>query len=245
MFRRLRAGDTLDGNISARAYNQMLDLIEQISSTKVGSTYNSRFSSPVQMLQVENTIGDLLQTNIVKLTSPFFDPAVDLEKFQLNSVLKIATPSGRGNFGVAPAALPNNEVGPIIVAGTCPVKIDVVHASHTHADLIPTDQTKLRSGFAGHARILWKESGTGVKNALIQFPVADQGTLLGKPNATIAPGTSGTVTIWINGAATTATETGHLVWMHGGEQVSANKQVELTWVPVEGKWIITGAECES
>lgn len=223
----------------------MLDLIEQISSTKVGSTYSPRFGSPVSLLQAKNLGGNLQSTNIVKLVSPYFNPATDLAKFQTNSVLNVNTPTGRGSFGVSPGAIKSNEFGPIIVAGTCPVKIDVVHASHTHADLIPTDQTKLRSGFAGHARILWKESGTGVKNALIQFPVADQGTLLGKPNATIAPGTSGTVTIWINGAATTATETGYLVWMHGGEQVSASKQVELTWVPVEEKWIITGAECES
>lgn len=243
-FRRLKTGDVLDGNISARAYNRMLDLIERLQTLNVGSGRSGYQGLPVLAMQA-STPFNVDITNVVKITSPGFDPAVDAEKFQTIPIVNVGNPTGRGNFAVVAGSIPAGDIGTVIVSGITPVRIDVVHASHTHADLIASDITKLRSGFTGHAKILWKEAGTGVKHALIQFPVADQGTVFGKPVADINPGASGDVTVWINGLATTATVTGHLTWMHGGEKVSGGKQVELTWSALDEKWIITGAECEA
>lgn len=244
-FRRLRPGDMLDGNISASAYNRMLDIIEQLQMSMLQSTRSGFSGLPFLTMQAKSGAGNLSITNVVKVTTPLFLPSVDVGKFQTIPIVNVASPTGRGNFAIAAGAFRSGDIGTVIIAGITPVLIDVVHALHTHADLIASDKAKLRSGFTGHAKILWKEAGTGVKHALIQFPVADQGTVFGKPVTDINPGASGDVTVWVNGAATTAVVTGHLTWMHGGEKVSGGKQVELTWSSLDEKWIITGAECEA
>lgn len=244
-FRRLRPGDMLDGNISAKAYNKMLEIVERLELRKLDSGFSDRFGTPTSVIQAKNNgAGLLAQTNVVKILSPLILPSTSLEKFRSIPIIQVGPPTGRGSFAVVAGALKANEIGTVITSGVTPVQIDVVHETHTHADLIDGDKTKLRSGFTGHARILWKEAGTGVKHALIQFPVADQGTVFGKPDADIDPDDSGDVTVWVNGSATTAVLEGHLTWMHGGQKVSAGKEVELTWSPLEAKWVITGAECE-
>ena len=68
---------------------------------------------------------------------------------------------------------------------------------------------------------------------------------IGKADADIAVGTTGTISIWRDGSDTTENETAKLDWMAGTTQVSSGKEVMITWFADEGIWRITGAECES
>jgi hypothetical protein len=72
------------------------------------------------------------------------------------------------------------------------------------------------------------------------------GPRLCKPDATIAPNGSGTVSIWSGTplADTGQNETAHLLWMHKNEAVSAGKECWIVWFPDLEKWVIMGAECE-
>jgi hypothetical protein len=76
----------------------------------------------------------------------------------------------------------------------------------------------------------------------VQEPVA---VLTGVTDAQITAGGSGTVSIHFMASGTPSeyNVTGHLDWMHGSENISASKQVLLSWV--DGQWLITGAECEA
>ena len=75
----------------------------------------------------------------------------------------------------------------------------------------------------------------------IQEPVC---VLTGKTDAGIAADASGTVSVHFqsSGSPSEYDITAFLNWMHGSQLISANKQVLVQWV--DGRWLITGAECE-
>jgi len=67
---------------------------------------------------------------------------------------------------------------------------------------------------------------------------------IGKTDSTITDGSSGVVSLWDANADTGANITAHLDWMTGSEDISSGTEVLITWFPIEGKWRITGADCE-
>ena len=79
-----------------------------------------------------------------------------------------------------------------------------------------------------------------------RFVLAQPQTVkIGKADADITVGSTGTVSIWRDGSDTTENEDAKLDWMAGTTQVSSGKEVMITWFADEGIWRITGAECES
>lgn len=81
-------------------------------------------------------------------------------------------------------------------------------------------------------------------NRFIVLVSGGQTVKIGKADAAIAVGATGTISIWRNGSDTTENEDADLDWMAGSTQVSAGKEVMITWFADEGIWRITGAECE-
>ena len=74
---------------------------------------------------------------------------------------------------------------------------------------------------------------------------SDQTVKIGKADADITVGSTGTISIWRNGIDTGENiENVDLDWMAGATDVSAGKEVMITWFADEGLWRITGAECE-
>lgn len=82
-------------------------------------------------------------------------------------------------------------------------------------------------------------------NRFLLVPKIEQGVKIGKADADIAVGATGTISIWRNGLDTSENEDARLDWMAGSDQVSAGKEVLITWFADEALWRITGAECES
>ena len=74
--------------------------------------------------------------------------------------------------------------------------------------------------------------------------VRPQTVKIGKADADISVGFTGTISIWRDGADTNENEEAKLDWMAGTTQVSLGKEVMITWFADEGIWRITGAECE-
>ena len=101
-------------------------------------------SSPrdADMVLVKNTSGaDRARFEILGISAPVFTPTDNLEEFR-------------------------NRV---VLSGVCPVKVDVANANHWHADIADNSAANLKSGGGGAAQILWKESGTGVKWAVVRL----------------------------------------------------------------------------
>ena len=77
------------------------------------------------------------------------------------------------------------------------------------------------------------------------FSGLGQTVKIGKADAAITAGSTGTISIWRDGADTTENiEDVELDWMHGSTDVSLGKQVMITYFADEAIWRITGAECE-
>ncbi len=81
-------------------------------------------------------------------------------------------------------------------------------------------------------------------NRFIVLAASGQTAKIGKADADITTGSTGTISIWRAGVDTTENETASLDWMAGTTQVSLGKEVMITWFADEGIWRITGAECE-
>lgn len=247
-YRRLKAGDA-PSDISASAYNEMLRLVEQRQGPASSPGSGSGGAGAYLAASVLNDTGlNLPEFGIIRLDSPGIDPTVNLSNFQRRFVFRGKSPTDHCQFAVLLAPSPNMELRAAILAGVAPVTLDVVHESHDRAAAINNDSVRLRSGFAGNAEILWKESGTGNKQALIRWPVSPSRRVLGTTAAQISPGASGTVNVSaandLGVPINAGTVTAHLTWMHGDQAITANKEVVVEWFPEQRKWIITGAECE-
>lgn len=245
-YKRIDAGQPLDQAISARTWNAMVDLLEDRGSKGQGD--GRGFSGPdsCSYIPVKNTTGATVGKNeVVVLSTPRFSPGDNLSAFLSHKVFNATLPTttSRGSIGVMLERTANNAIGYAAVSGIIPVKVEIVHAAHDRADFTNT-VANLKSGFSGSAEMLWKEAGTGVKWAIIRWPITDHAVILGTANADILINTGGLISVYRDGADSGADETAWLNWMHGGQQVSSGKQVKAEWIKDQRKWIITGAECE-
>jgi hypothetical protein len=122
------------------------------------------------------------------------EPSANLAQFQgrvaLTGVLPIAEgEEGEGEqhtedtFAVLAEPIKDSKIGRAWVHGACPVQVDVTDAAHRYARIIDGDSTMLQSADSGPVAMLWKETGTGTKWAVIRwggsavravFPVALQ-----------------------------------------------------------------------
>lgn len=243
-YRRLRPGDGLEA-ISATAYNAMLDMLEGGSSHSTSPLSETAGGGPFNAVLAKNNTGNALPAfGIVRLAQPLFLPSDVLANFQRRYAYSALKPTGPSNFAVMLSKAGAGDLKHASIAGVAPVTIDVQDEDHDRAAPINNDSQKLASGFAGTAEILWKESGTGLKQAVIRWPILPQRRMLGTTSAVITPGNSGSVNVKKSGNVTLGSVTAHLTYMHGNQQISANREVLVEYFPEHEKWIIVGAECE-
>lgn len=170
-FRKVQSGERL--RIPAAAYNAFVDVVrdQQARQRELSSDSSSAHRSSGLVL-VKNASGaDRNRFDILGIDSPLFTPSASLDSFSNRVVLSGVTPTAThaGRFIILAEPLKANAIGTAWCAGVCPVKVDVQSTLHTAADIIPSSSASLRSSFDGTASILWKESGTGTRWAIIRF----------------------------------------------------------------------------
>ena len=87
----------------------------------------------------------------------------------LTGVAPSATNHSSGRFVILHEPIAANGVGKAYINGHCQVQINVTDAGHTFCDVKDGDSAMLQSANSGPAVIIWKESGTGTKWAIIRF----------------------------------------------------------------------------
>jgi hypothetical protein len=92
-------------------------------------------------------------------------------------VLTGVTPAAEhsGKFVICAEPIKYGEIGTAYISGVVPVKIDVTDTAHTFAAVKAGSRIELNSADDGAAKILWQESGTGIKWCLVEFPVGSGG----------------------------------------------------------------------
>jgi hypothetical protein len=147
-----------------------------MEARRQGRTAKPPILSPERgVVLVENQSGaDQARLAVLGIDTPVFTPADSLDAFQNQVALKGVTPNADNHTGrfvilLEPAA--TYAIVPALVVGVAPVQVDVQNAAHRFADVADGVTASLKSAPSGAAEILWKESGTGLKWALVRVAI--------------------------------------------------------------------------
>jgi len=171
-LKKVRSGDPLD--IPAATFNTFIDSARDFLSrqsdmnrARIRDTRNSG------IILVKNASGeDRARFEILGITDPVISVSDNEEHFKNRVALKGEMPSvddHTGKFVILLEPLKSDGIGMAMALGICPVKLTVDSEDHTHADVKDEEAATLQSGFSGSAQILWKESGTGEKWAVVRI----------------------------------------------------------------------------
>jgi hypothetical protein len=170
-LQKAKAGDPL--KIPAATFNTFVDAAQEhlrrqrdIARTPVAER------PPFETVLLKNASGaDRGRFDVLGIDAPVFTPTDSLEAFTNGIALVGVTPtaSHAGNFAVLVEPIQTGQIGRACILGACPVKVNVVSASDTFADVEAGVTGRLQSGSSGAARILWKESGTGEKWTVVRL----------------------------------------------------------------------------
>ncbi len=124
------------------------------------------------MLVKNNSGADRGRFNVLGIDGPIFTPTESLDSFKNTIALKGITPAAAthvGKFVILQEPLADGELGRAVISGVTPVKIDVTDAGHGYADVKDAVCGTLASAASGSSMILWAESGTGEKWAIVKL----------------------------------------------------------------------------
>jgi hypothetical protein len=138
-------------------------------------------------------------------------------------------------------ALGKNGLVRGVIGGVTWCKLNINDADDVAAEITNNQTAYLNTQPHGSARILWKESGTGTdKWGLVHLGVWPA-IMLGKTDAAIAKGASGTVSVW-SGVEGSEADTGVNVTAYNRfANVAITKWVLV--VSIQGRLYLAAAEC--
>jgi len=173
-LKKIRAGDPL--RVSAETYNAFVDAAQSHIDKQFGNSsrsLESLFSRSATTVLVKNASGfDAPRFGILGIDKPVIAPSVNQIEFLNRVVLSCIVPSGlvhNSKFVITMEPIPKGSFGMAWISGVCPVYLNVSDVDHEHAEIESTLMTALKSSEEGIAQILWKESGTGTKWAVVRF----------------------------------------------------------------------------
>ena len=156
---------------SARTYNDMNQLIE---SNRMGglSMQAQTLRTNQDFVFVKNTSGiNVNRYGILGISGIVFDPQTALPAFTSKVVFEGTVPQETqdGRFLICAEPIRNGAMGRCWADGIVITKVSVSDASHNYATILNNNVSRLKSAENGLCYILWKESGTGTKWAVLRF----------------------------------------------------------------------------
>lgn len=167
---RVSPGDAIPH--SAETWNAILEAARQFRGGGVGRLGGARVDydqmTPALTIDVRNDTGStLLQWGVLKLSTPLILPdSFPLDAQDAPAFIGITPTASADIVAIAHHGAATGETVRATVAGVAVCKINVTNAAHTFASPT-TSATYLLSGTSGLYPILWKETGTGSKMAIV------------------------------------------------------------------------------
>lgn len=163
--------------ISAGVLNGMVRAIRELRSG-AGDEYDAKIIS-IQNLATddENKPIALTEYQILGLSDLNQTPTGAINNFLATIVFTGVNPTSdyAGKFAIVQEPIAKGAVGRAKISGISQVKVNFSSAAHGYAEASATgdviELTSTATGRDGGAEVLWKESGTGSKWAIIRFPV--------------------------------------------------------------------------
>ena len=125
------------------------------------------------LVEVPSSAGNQVELAPMALRAPIFPPdnPERIGTFSTTIGFGVAVAEaadvGPGKIAVLLEPIRAGEIGLAVVSGAVPCRVNVTNAAHGYADLTAGGAVSLTSGASGPARILWQESGTGLKWAVV------------------------------------------------------------------------------
>jgi len=165
-MKKVRTGDPLI--IPAGTYNNFIDAARDFQQRQQNAVQVPQMAAGSETILVRNDSGsDLPRFSVLGIDGILFEPAVDLEPTQDNH---------KSKFVILAEPIRSTALGRAYITGMCCVQVNVSDESHNFADVAEGQSGYLQTDTAGSAIILWKESGTGIKWALVKLGGASGGT---------------------------------------------------------------------
>lgn len=236
--------------VSAEEWNGMLD------AAVLAKTFAARTPRAVDPpglraneILVKNSSGaDRARFEVVGLaTGPVISPVDSLAGFHQLPALVAALPTTAdyfGKFAILQEPVKSGSLGRAVACGLSYVKIEVAQTWHQRADVTNSSAAKLTSCPQGAAQIIWAESGTGEKWALVHIGSVLEVVLDSKAPSAWSAGGDKTCTIYRAGSSTGWTQTVTFDSWTSTETISSGKNVRIRWSRDKNKWIVHEAECE-
>ena len=171
MAKQVTAGEKF--RFSARTYNDVNQLMENNRMSGV-SMQAKTLRSNNDFVYVKNTsAAGVSRYGILGISGIVFDPQTALPAFTSRVVFEGAVPAEDaytdGRFVICAEPIRPGGIGRAWADGIVITKISVSDEAHVYASLKDGDASQLESSQTGLCTILWKESGTGTKWAVIRF----------------------------------------------------------------------------
>jgi hypothetical protein len=242
---KVKPGDPL--RIHANDWNTLLGVAEQAKLTSLLTTSGRGLAGVHNGILVpikNNTGATLARYHAIGIGDPLFTHADNADTFlnQLGFKGEEVDLTYLGKFAVMQETTPDQKVGRGLLQGITVAEITVNHEDHDRVDVDTDGGPKLVSQFYGAGEILYKESGTGTKWAIVRVGAFISEQLKAIADEDIEAGASGDVTIQRGGVAT-ETVTAHLNWMAGSEDVTADLELLIRFYRDENAYVIEAAEC--
>lgn len=164
---------------SAAAWNAMIESARKIAQMESASQRSLSGGAAPGLIRVKNSTGAARDAgDIVGFGATLFTPTDNLDEFRFRPTVVSALPTRAahsGKFGVLVDAIPSGGIGYAQVSGIAACRVDS-QSTTVLPDCVEvknSDATQLSLVSDGFARVLWRESGTGTRRALILFtPIA-------------------------------------------------------------------------
>lgn len=157
--------------ISVPTWNKIDAILKANSVGDASRNFSGIYNDTI--LIRNDTGGALSRFNAVGIGGVVFDPSTYLATFQSKITLTGAVPAiathTSGRFAVCAQPILSGKIGKAWVSGVCPALINVTDEMHEYADIADGITGYLASAESGPCVILWKESGTGQKWAVVRF----------------------------------------------------------------------------
>jgi hypothetical protein len=170
-LREVKAGDPL--KIPADAYNAMIRAARWVAfNTKGAQRGISQDIFDATTCLVRNSSGaDRSRFHVLGVDSVLITPTDNLNEWAAQFALDGITPTTTHNdkFVILLEPISEDQVGRAVASGLAHVKINVSNAAHSRATVDAGNATRLTSAASGGVPIIWKESGTGEKYAIVRL----------------------------------------------------------------------------
>lgn len=235
-----------DKKIPTRVWNRLVRNMDDAEARRFSTTGGGGSQTSHTLLWIKNTTGSdvrlgdvLVVTGMAASSTPTAyrtDDAVT-SRFCYGAVALAYTPSedNQTGFVVVAEQIKAGEVGSAVAAGVAAVSLNVTDDSHKYA-FVKNGQLSLATATSGAAEIMWKQSGTGQKWALVRIGTQQQAIKRGTFTAPWSKGSTKTVDEVLGSVRYTNVKN-YFASVTG----SGTKACAIAYVA--GEWILIAAEC--